>query len=248
MTKASGEKFDPARVIVDLAQADLSTEEFKRELLRAFDRAVGVDTAIAVREEPTNYAFVPYNADDNQLQLMHRSARYAKTRYAQDLLPVFALSAKVGVCRDVDFYTTDWTRRKSIYHQEVLAPAGVRSMILVCARWRGQPMLRLNLNRHGGQPFRRTEVEKVQSLLPTLEAAIAARYAREPGPSISGLTQREQEIAEYVAEGLTTAQIGIALGTSPYTVRNQLTRIYEKLGIESRAELAAYVARTKATH
>lgn len=241
----SGRKHEASRAIVDLAQADLPIDRFKEELLRVLDEDTGIDTGIAVREAK-DYLFVPYNTEEKQLELIKQSARFAKTRYAQDILPVFAQSTRVGACLDIDFYTTDRSRRASIYHREVLAPAGVRSMMLICARWQGQALLRLNLNRHGRQPFRRTDLEKVLGLLPTLEAAVAARFAREPSQALACLTPREREIAELVSRGLTTAQIGTVLGTSPYTVRNQLTRIYEKLEIESRAELAAQVVRAKA--
>lgn len=55
---------------------------------------------------------------------------------------------------------------------------------------------------------------------------------------LSGLSQREREVAELFASGLTTKQVARALGTSPSTVRNQIVRIYEKLGISSKAQLA----------
>jgi DNA-binding CsgD family transcriptional regulator len=53
-----------------------------------------------------------------------------------------------------------------------------------------------------------------------------------------GLTGRERDIARSVAEGRTNRQVAAALHISPKTVENQLSRIYAKLGVHSRTELA----------
>jgi DNA-binding CsgD family transcriptional regulator len=51
------------------------------------------------------------------------------------------------------------------------------------------------------------------------------------------LTPSEQKVAELVAAGMTNRDIGAALFISPKTVEHNLSRIYRKLGIRSRAEL-----------
>lgn len=56
------------------------------------------------------------------------------------------------------------------------------------------------------------------------------------------LTPVEQQIAVLVAEGRKNREIASALSISPKTVEANLTRIYRKLGIGSRAELAARAA------
>lgn len=53
------------------------------------------------------------------------------------------------------------------------------------------------------------------------------------------LSERELEIAELVAEGLTNVEIGRRLGISRRTVATHLERAYERLGIHSRAALAS---------
>ncbi|MEX2240174.1 MAG: alpha/beta fold hydrolase [Burkholderiales bacterium] len=55
------------------------------------------------------------------------------------------------------------------------------------------------------------------------------------GP-IEGLTAREQEILERIAQGRDNAQIAAHLGLSEKTVRNNITRIFDKLGVENRAQ------------
>lgn len=65
-----------------------------------------------------------------------------------------------------------------------------------------------------------------------------------PAPDGAGrLSAREQEVARYVAQGLTNAEIAELLGVAKRTVATHLERIYERLGIHSRAALAHLVAR-----
>ena len=79
-------------------------------------------------------------------------------------------------------------------------------------------------------------------------AALAERAEEElarlggRSPSGSSLTATEERVAALAAEGRSTKEIAAALVVSPKTVEGHLTRIYEKLGVRSRAELAARLA------
>jgi len=53
------------------------------------------------------------------------------------------------------------------------------------------------------------------------------------------LSPRETEVARLIAAGQSNKEIARSLDISPFTVRNQLNTIYGKLGIASRAGLAA---------
>jgi DNA-binding CsgD family transcriptional regulator len=64
-----------------------------------------------------------------------------------------------------------------------------------------------------------------------------------PGHVDARLSAREQEVARCVASGLTNAEIAEQLGVTRRTVATHLERIYERLGIHSRAALAHLVAR-----
>ena len=72
----------------------------------------------------------------------------------------------------------------------------------------------------------------------------------EPAPSaelaplivrVYGLTEREREVAQCALQGQATKQIALALGLSPYTVTDHLKMIFEKVGVNSRTELAARI-------
>lgn len=56
------------------------------------------------------------------------------------------------------------------------------------------------------------------------------------------LTPTERSVAELAAAGRTTRQIADALFISPKTVEGNLTRVYRKLGVANRAQLAALLA------
>jgi DNA-binding CsgD family transcriptional regulator len=59
------------------------------------------------------------------------------------------------------------------------------------------------------------------------------------------LTPREAQIAELVAEGLTSAEIGAALWITENTVKQALKRMYRKLKVSSRAEMVAQMSGIK---
>lgn len=54
-----------------------------------------------------------------------------------------------------------------------------------------------------------------------------------------GLTRREREIASLAARGMSSPEIARTLFVSVRTVDNHLQRVYAKLGISKRSELAA---------
>lgn len=54
------------------------------------------------------------------------------------------------------------------------------------------------------------------------------------------LTKREEQVVRLVAAGLTNREISSELSLSAHTVKNYVFRLYEKLGISNRVELAAY--------
>jgi LuxR family maltose regulon positive regulatory protein len=68
---------------------------------------------------------------------------------------------------------------------------------------------------------------------PPLDLAAQAAYR--------SLTQREQDILMLLAQGMTNPDIAQAMSLSPYTVRNHLVNIYDKLGVSNRQGAAAWV-------
>lgn len=74
----------------------------------------------------------------------------------------------------------------------------------------------------------------------------AGRDSGDPGLNGYGLTAREKEIAVLVRRGLTNPEIATLLGSSPFTVRNQLASIFRKCDVSSRSELASQLSSLRA--
>ncbi|MFI8075287.1 response regulator [Streptomyces sp. NPDC086033] len=83
-----------------------------------------------------------------------------------------------------------------------------------------------------------------QSLLdPSATAKLMARLrqGQEPEPepdALPGLTDREREILALIGEGLTNRQIGQRLFLAEKTVKNHISRLLAKLGVERRIQAA----------
>jgi DNA-binding CsgD family transcriptional regulator len=60
-----------------------------------------------------------------------------------------------------------------------------------------------------------------------------------------GLTAREREILDLVADGSTNAEIAAALWVSPHTVRRHLENTFRKLGVHTRTAAAAQYRRRR---
>jgi DNA-binding NarL/FixJ family response regulator len=85
-----------------------------------------------------------------------------------------------------------------------------------------------------------------QSLIdPTLTARVLDRVRNgEQSPEeLSVLTDREREIITLIAEGLTNRQIGNRLHLAEKTVKNYVSSILAKLGLESRTRAAVLATR-----
>jgi DNA-binding NarL/FixJ family response regulator len=64
-------------------------------------------------------------------------------------------------------------------------------------------------------------------------------------PTLDALTDREREVADLVATGITNREIAARLVLSEKTVERHLSRIFAKLEIPSRAALAAAAERAR---
>ena len=64
--------------------------------------------------------------------------------------------------------------------------------------------------------------------------------------TLAGLSEREREVAELVAEGRTNKEVAATLFVSPKTVEKHLARVFEKLGVSKRAAVGARLAELRA--
>jgi DNA-binding NarL/FixJ family response regulator len=59
------------------------------------------------------------------------------------------------------------------------------------------------------------------------------------------LSNREQDVVRCVAEGMSNREIASRLKLTEHPVKNYLSRIFDKLGVSSRAEVVVYVLRLR---
>uniref|UniRef100_A0AAU2UX92 Response regulator transcription factor n=1 Tax=Streptomyces sp. NBC_00003 TaxID=2903608 RepID=A0AAU2UX92_9ACTN len=65
-----------------------------------------------------------------------------------------------------------------------------------------------------------------------------AKDATDEDPRLAGLSEREREILALIGEGMTNRQIGRRLYLSEKTVKNHISRLLAKLGVERRIQAA----------
>lgn len=101
---------------------------------------------------------------------------------------------------------------------------------------------------------------KADKLLDAVRAVAAGRSLLDPGVTANvlerlrgagrtnepALTERERTILQLIAEGATNRQIGAKLHLAEKTVRNYVSGLLAKLGVQRRGEAAAYAARQTA--
>jgi pimeloyl-ACP methyl ester carboxylesterase/DNA-binding CsgD family transcriptional regulator len=171
--------------------------------------------------------FVP-GASDEQL------------RWFNDLCRVTAtpeMAARILEFR-IDVDETEWLPRVSVptlvLHargDEAVTPAQSR---LLASRIPGATLVELDSRNHI-----LLESEPAWARFKQEVLAFTGRPAEGAGESdaqVASLSPRERDILDLIAKGCTNIEIGSRLFISEKTVRNHVTRIFEKLGVHSRAQ------------
>ncbi|MFD3958800.1 MULTISPECIES: response regulator [Streptomyces] len=95
------------------------------------------------------------------------------------------------------------------------------------------------------------DVAAGKSLLDPVATARVLERLRDGGngrgdDKLAGLTEQERKILELIGEGLTNRVIGERLHLAEKTIKNYVSSLLSKLGMERRSQAAAYVARLQA--
>jgi two-component system, NarL family, response regulator DegU len=85
---------------------------------------------------------------------------------------------------------------------------------------------------------------QLQLLLRALTSALSPRIVDARGLNL--LTKRETQLVQLIAQAMPSKEISLNLGISEHTVSNYLFRIYNKIGVSNRLELALYAIKLKA--
>ncbi|WP_306340960.1 response regulator transcription factor [Streptomyces sp. AS13] len=95
------------------------------------------------------------------------------------------------------------------------------------------------------------DVAAGKSLLDPVATARVLQRLRDGGSGkeddkLAGLTEQERKILDLIGEGLTNRVIGERLHLAEKTIKNYVSSLLSKLGMERRSQAAAYVARLQA--
>jgi len=85
--------------------------------------------------------------------------------------------------------------------------------------------------------------EKLKQLVPVMHNVFcrvldALRFDSRFAAGLAALSARETEVAQWVKSGKTNGEIASLSGVSENTVKHHLTSIFDKLGVETRVQLA----------
>jgi DNA-binding CsgD family transcriptional regulator len=145
------------------------------------------------------------------------------------------LSTSVEPLRITDFVSAPAFRKTACYAL-IMRPFGIEHELKV---WLPAPLGHaryFDFVREPGKDFSARDVEVLRLVRPHL-ARLRARWERTPRPA--QLTERERDVLELVAQGLTNGEVARRLFISSTTVRTHLEHIYEKLGVRTRAGAVA---------
>ncbi len=78
------------------------------------------------------------------------------------------------------------------------------------------------------------------------ERTVSRRRADHDDPT-ADLTPSERNVLELIGDGLTNREIGEKLGVAEKTVKNHITSLLSKMGLQRRTQVAAWVAGQRAT-
>jgi DNA-binding CsgD family transcriptional regulator len=229
----------------------LSADEFRSEAIAWIDRAVGIDAAFLVQlNGPQAKVTTALNFDPGVIDRLHRNIG----TYANEIRAHMEAALRMDGAYSGEMSRLE--RWAALPHSEGLIedfafPLGIRIGTPVVATFRSKPLAVFFLGRSGRQRLLTPEqgcllstAAPILALGMALQERGAPALPKDPPPHLRGapraaLTPRERSVVEYAVLGLTCREIGLALGTSVNTVRNQLAAIFEKLSVASRAEMVA---------
>jgi DNA-binding CsgD family transcriptional regulator len=236
------------------ATACPNADTLRRHVLELLAVAVPSDTAVFVSLTGHGLLHSPVHRNKCSADFnLYRLFAANPTRYSAWTERSRAASATHrGAYCDVEVFSSH-DRDRSPFYAEIVQPQGICKQIVASVRFRGKITGSIHLERYALDPeFTERELAIVRDLLPSIgvtQAALERSPAGTAGEAVArlrsrfvALSRRERQLAELVMRGLSNREIAAQCNTSGNTVRNQLSRIFDKLGASSRAELASWAA------
>jgi DNA-binding CsgD family transcriptional regulator len=240
----------PGRLVDDLLALTTvcrTRAEYEQARLECLERAIGFDALYVGAAAPEDPRQEP--------SVSGVSKRYVATceanadRYWSDRLTLNAAAAHAGgaVCDQTAFSAR--ARDRMPFYREVISGLGIRAIGLSVLTLRGEVVGCMYLGRTLRGAHFGDELAQLERALPAL--SLGVRLYDLPSPASPAdfafspaLTARERQVLWHLTRGATNAQIAARLGSSPRTVKNQVSAILAKAGVENRTELVYLATRT----
>lgn len=234
-------------VVDDHAEASQSADPCRRFAAAAVTMAGDVLDGSAAgwyrldeRGEPAG--MVGYQRHDNIVPLAEAHLRYVREVAGVD--PFRVPPSSVGTIPDVLTTGELWVRAEFPVFVRYLVSIGVPHRAVLNLQLGGRMIAQVWIGRSDiGHEFDRADRRVLQSIHRFLQSAMAESFSFQQRVSFSpagieGLTERESEVASRAALGSTNQEIARDLYISPATVKTHLHRVFRKLEVRTRVELA----------
>lgn len=138
------------------------------------------------------------------------------------------------------------------YYNDMMRPGGARHVMTLVVRNGDEVTGALSLVRDAAcDDFSHPERELARTVAPVLGLAYAiaaerqgrTASARQHIDGLALLTPRERQVMQLVVQGHANKVIARLLGASPWTIKNHLRAIFDKMQVSSRTALCARVGR-----
>jgi DNA-binding CsgD family transcriptional regulator len=230
--------------LLELTTACPTRTEYEQARLECLERAIGFDALYVGAAAPDDPPQEPSVSGVSKRSVATCEAN--ADRYWSDRLTLNAAAAQAGgvVCDQAAF--SSQARDRMPFYREVISGLGIRAIALSVLKLQGKVVGCLYLGRSSRGARFGSELARLKRALPALSLGVRLYDSSPPAaPAFSpSLTGRERQVLWHVTRGATNAQIAARLGSSPRTVKNQVSAILAKAGVENRTELVYLATRT----
>lgn len=237
---------DPITQLLGLTAECTSRCDYESARLQWLERAIGFDASYFGAAEPEQQ-MAPVVSGVSGVRVEQCEAH--ADRYWQDRITLHrAATARGGVVADHD--ALSWQARDRMpFYREVVAGHGIRATAVAMLRVGGRAVGAVFLGRTSQGAHFGDELELLRRALPVLSLGSVVHFALSQAPELApaapdlvNLTSREQEVLRLLCRGWTNAQIAARLGSSPRTVKNQVSAILSKTKTANRTQLVSRAA------
>ena len=224
------------RFLAEAATSWSDDEPFPEPFLAALRDVVRCDDVAFCELDRVQQSFLSGTTFPSRVRWPEPEVTYWEIRHEHPACHRHETTGNWSAHRITDFITHRQLRRSRLYAQW-LRPQHVEHQLTVGL---DSPLSHTKVflfSRSRGADFTSRDCDVLDVLRPYLAGRYelwAARRRRAAAEVDAGLTPREREVLDLVAQGMTNAEVARLLWIAPGTVRRHLENAYAKLGVHTR--------------